>query len=204
MPSTDLSGLLVQPLAQRIKDWCAAGKLDEEDLDRSLSEEARAWVEHSIAEADWAPLRDVEGLVSIAAAQLGGETGLVEWAPDLVDGWRGDDSIESILSNARTLVDGSGFVVSQLGERLVRRIDWQYEGGRTGFQVRLRGLEAMSPALKALIGASLARLADAADARDVDARFEGVDDEELVIFGACDAELAEDATNRLHRAALVG
>ena len=93
MPSTDLSGLIVQPLAQRIKDWCAAGKLDEEDLDRALSEEARAWVEHSIADGDWAPLRDVEGLIRIAAEQLGGETGLVEWAPDLVEAWVGDDSI---------------------------------------------------------------------------------------------------------------
>ena len=65
-PSAALSGLFVQPIAQRIADWTWSGKLDEDDLD-ALSTEARAWVEHSIAHTDWAGLADVEGLIDAGA-----------------------------------------------------------------------------------------------------------------------------------------
>ena len=77
MDSIELSGLLVQPIARRVSDGVVSGKLDEDDLERALSADARNWVDHVLPATDWAPLQDVEGLVGLVAAQLGGETGLV-------------------------------------------------------------------------------------------------------------------------------
>jgi hypothetical protein len=203
-PKNRLSGLLVQPIASRIQGWLTSGKLDEDDLDRALPGIARDWVDHGVAASDWAPLEDVERLIDLAAAQLGGETGLVEWADEIVSEWLLESDIESLVGSARRLVDGSGYVVSQMSERLVQSAEWRYEGGRTGFSVRLCGVAELSLALKSLIGACLAQLATAADEREVDARFEGVDAAELVIFGELEAALDGGAESRLHRAALIG
>ena len=200
--TTQLSGMLVQPIAHRIEEWTKSGKLDEDDLERALPGIARDWVDHSIAASDWAPLEDVERLVTLAAEQLGGETGLVEWADEIVRGWLLDSSVEALVANARHLVDRPGYVVSQVTERLVQSASWRYEGGRTGFSVRLCGLSKMSPALKSLIGACLVQLATVADEREVDARFEGVEASELVIFGEVEAAMEGRAESRLHRAAL--
>jgi len=207
-PPTELSGWLIQPLAARLREWSLAGKLDEDDFERRLSHDGRSWLDHPLEAGDWAPLDDVEGLVSLAAEQLGGEPGLVEWADQIVADWQGTDPLIGLLRAARALVDAPGFVVSQASELLVREPDWRYDGGRRAFAVRLRGLGAASPALKALVGALLARLVREVQSHDFDVRFEGLDGEELVVFGeiesdaaAADEELGE---SRLHRAALVG
>jgi len=203
MQSIELSGLLVQPIADRVRAWYQAGKLDEDDLERALSTEARAFVDHSIAAGDWAPLSDVEGLVGLAAEQIGGETGLVEWADEIVGDWLLEASVEGLMVRARGIVDGPGFVVSQASELLVRNSVWRYDGGRDGFSVRLIGIAEASPALKALIGSTLARLAAGADSRDFDVRFDGLDGEELVVFGELEISDTALAESRLHRAALI-
>jgi uncharacterized protein with ACT and thioredoxin-like domain len=61
----------------------------------------------------------------------------------------------------------------------------------------------VSPALKALLGATLARLAAGADARALDVRFDGIDGDELVVFGELEMGDASLAESRLHRAALI-
>lgn len=203
MESIEVSGLLVQPLADRVRQWVHAGKLDEDDLERALSSQARDFVDHSIAARNWVPLSDIEGLVTLAAEQLGGETGLVEWADEIVRDWLLEASVDGLMNRARSLVDGPGFIVSQSSELLVRADGWCYDGGRESFAVRLLGMAGASPALKALLGATLARLAAAASAREFDVRFEGVDGEELVIFGELEMGDATLAESRLHRAALI-
>lgn len=203
MTSIELSGFLVQPITERLSDWSESGKLDENELDRALSFDARAWVDHSIAATDWAPLADVEGLVGLIAAQLGGETGLVEWADEIVAGWLSQPFFQNLMGSAQRLVDGPGFVASRASDQLVRACDWRYEGGRESFSVYIGGVAEASPELKSLIGACLARLAAAADPREIDVRFDGVDGGELVIFG--EIKVGEDALSegRLHRAALI-
>lgn len=203
MQSIELSGLLVQPIADRVRDWFHAGKLDEDDLERALSSDARAFVDHSIAARDWAPLRDVEGLIALAAEQLGGETGIVEWADEIVADWLLEAEVEGLMAQSRAIVDGPGFVVSQASELLVRESVWRYDGGREGFSVRLLGMAEVSPALKALLGATLARLAAGACARALDVRFDGIDGDELVVFGELEMGDASLAESRLHRAALI-
>jgi hypothetical protein len=203
MQSIELSGLFVQPIADRVREWFHSGKLDEDDLERTLSTEARAFVDHSISADDWATLGDVEGLLSLAAEQIGGETGFVEWADEIVAGWLLEASFEGLMVKARALVDGPGFVVSQASELILRESEWRYDGGREGFSVRLLGVSEASPALKALLGSTLARLAAWADAREFDVRFDGVDGEELVVFGELEMGDATLAESRLHRAALI-
>lgn len=200
----ELSGLLVQPIAQRLADWTGSGKLDEDALD-TLSTEARAWVDHSIAPTDWARVDDVEALVDLAATQLGGETGLVEWADEIAADLLGAAGVSEVVAAANRLADdGPGFAASQTAERLLRAVRWQYEGGASRFTVRFDGLCGASPALKSLLGACFARIADAGDRRAFDTRFEGVDDGALSVFGELEAEvLSEGEASRLHRAALI-
>jgi len=202
--AVELSGLLVQPIAGRIADWTESGKLEDDALD-SLSTEARAWVEHSIAPTDWAEVDDVEALVDLAASQLGGETGLVEWADEIAAELLGAAPIADVVEAARRLIeDGPGFAASQSGDRLLRAVRWQYEGGASHFTVQLEGLGAASAALKSLLGACLARIASAGDPRSFDTRFAGVDGETLSVFGELEAEvLSESEASRLHRAALI-
>lgn len=203
-PGVGLSGLLVQPLAERLADWTESGKLEDEALDR-LSTEARAWVEHSIAPTDWAELDDVEALVDLAAVQLGGETGLVEWADEIAATLLGAAPIADVVEAARRLAeDGPGFAASQCGSRLLRAVRWQYEGGASSFTVHFDGLGTASAALKSLLGACLARIASAGDPRSFDTRFAGVDGDTLSVFGELEAEvLSESEVSRLHRAALI-
>jgi hypothetical protein len=203
MQSIELSGLFVQPIVKRVQRFIDAGKLDEDDLERALSTEARDLIDHSIAAGDWTPLGAVEGFVSLVAEQLGGETGLVELADEIVADWLLDPSFGDLMAQARGLVDGPGFVVSQASERLVRAKGWQYDGGREGFSVRLLGISDASAAFMALLGATLARLAAGADARTFDVRFEGIDADELVVFGELETGDIALAESRLHRAALI-
>lgn len=204
MQKIHLSGLIVQPIAERIRDWNLDGKISEEDLDRALSSDGRALVDHSLAFGDWVPAEDVEGLVGLAAEQIGGETGLVEWADEIILGWRSESAIEDLVHGGRALADSSGFIVSQASGLVVRDADWSYDGGRTSFSVRLRGLGEMSPALKALIGALLARLALLPTDLDFDVRFDGIDGEDLVVFGdAPDGTDDDQGQSRLHQAALI-
>ena len=200
----ELSGLLVQPIAQRIADWTESGKVEEEALD-ALTTEARAWVDHSIASTDWAALDDVEGLVELASIQLGGETGLVEWADAIAHDLLETEPIADIVERAGRLTeDGPGFAASQSSDHLLRWVRWQYEGGGARFSIRLDGMGAASTALKSLVGACLARIAGAGDPRTFDTRFEGVDGDELAVFGELeDDRLSPDESSRLHRAALI-
>jgi len=204
MQKIHLSGLIVQPIAQRIADWNLEGKISEEDLDHALSSDARALVDHSLTFGDWVSGVDVEGLVGLAAEQIGGETGLVEWADEIVRDWQTEASVENLIHAARTLADPSGFVVSQVSELIVRDADWTYKGGRTSFSVRFGGMADVSPALKALIGALLARLAVTPTELDFDVRFDGIDGEDLVVFGeALDGTDDGCGESRLHQAALI-
>jgi len=204
MQGIHLSGLIAGPIAQRIRDWNLEGKINEEDLDHALSSDGRALVDHSLAFGDWVPSEDVEGLVGLAAEQIGGETGLVEWADEIILGWRSESAIQDLIHAARALADSPGFVVSQMSELVVRDADWSYDGGRTSFSVRLRGLGEMSPALKALVGALLARMALLPTELDFDVRFDGIDGGDLVVFGeAPDGTDDDQGQSRLHQAALI-
>ncbi len=205
MHPIQLSGLFVRPIVRRVRDWLEAGKLDDDALDQALSSDARAFVDLPIAIDAWAPLDDVEGLVDLAGTQLGGETGLVEWADEIAAEWLEERVVADVVSAGRRLVDGPGFVLASLGEKLVDTAAWGYEGGRESFSLRLDGLEPASPALKAFFGACLARVVEAAEPDRFDVRVEGVDSEALVVFGALAGAQAasDDAEHRLHRAALI-
>lgn len=203
MNEIHLSGLIAQPIASRIRSWLEDGKLTEDDLDRTLTTEARAHVEHSIGHADWASLADVEGLVELASQQIGGETGLVEWADELVEDCRRDERLANVLRAGMALVDSPGFIVSQASSIFLRDAEWFYDGGRSGWSVRLAGVGDASSELKSLLGALLARLADTSDGRDFDVRFEGVDRDDLVVFGEAPVRDDADGESRLHQAALI-
>jgi hypothetical protein len=149
---------------------------------------------------------DVESLVDLMADQIGGETGFVEWADEIVEGWREELVISELLRGSRSLVDAPGYLVCMASERLLRGAHWRYEGGRTTFSVRLPDLAEASPALKALLGAVLARLAASPQDGRFDVRFEGVDGPELIVFGETESQPAIDdalGESRLHRAALI-
>lgn len=206
MQSIQLSGLFVAPIAQRIRQWIDAGKINEDDLANALSSDARAFVDHSMDPSDWAPLEDVEDLVRLVADQIGGEAALVDWSEAILESERVESPIEGLIHSGRSLVDAPGFVVSQASELLVRDADWRYEGGRSAFSVRLRGVSDVSPALKSLLGGLLARLAESSSARDFDVRFDGIDGEDLVVFGEVvwEGELqVDERESRLHQAALI-
>ncbi len=203
MESIHLSGLFVQPIADRIRGWNDEGKLDEGELDRALTADARALVDHSIGAEDWVSLENVEGLIGLVAEQLGGETGLVEWASEIVESWQGEERIARVLRSGRSLTDAPGFVVSQAAGMLLRDADWFYEGGWSAFSVRIHGLHGASLALKALLGALLARLAASRGGREFDVRFDGIDGDDLVVFGEMPSDEHMRGESRLHRAALV-
>lgn len=203
MQSIYLSGLLVGPIAQWIRARNLDGKISEDDLDFSLTADARALVDHSTGFVDWAPIEDVEGLVGLIAEQIGGETELVQWADDLVQCWQSEPSIEDLVRGGQSLADAPGFVVSQAAELLVRDADWLYDGGRSGFTVRIRGLAGASPSLKIILGALLARLGIACSGRDFDVRFDGIDGDDLVVFGESLVGNDSEEVSRLHRAALI-
>jgi len=203
MPSIELSGLFLQPLANRVRGWLDAGKLDEDDLESALTSNARAFLDHPLAACDWATLEDVESLIALASSQLGGDTGLVEAAESIVDEWCRSEEIGALVEISRGLIDGPGFLVCQASERLVRHSAWVYEGGRDAFSLRVEGCESASLELRALLGGTLSRLSTRAEARVYDVRFEGVDGSDLVVFGELESGLAEQEESRLHRAALI-
>lgn len=213
---TQLSALFVAPIADLLRGWTLAGKLDEDDLDRALGANAQALLDHPMDPSDWAQLSDIEGMVGLAASELGGEAGLVEWADDVVSAWMASGEFSTLLESARALIDSEGFAVSQASALFVRDPRWQYEGGVGGFSVRVGGVAEASPALKALLGGFLSRLAERVSEASFDVRVEGVDGvdgtsgvnaADLVIFGEAETE-SEGGTDplakgRLHRAALI-
>lgn len=203
MVDIHLNGLLVEPIIERVRDWNQRGKITEDDLDRALSTEARALVEYAIGKEDWARLQDVEEVLTLVGEQIGDETDVVDWADAIVGAWRQDRRVDDLVRAGRSLTDPPGFVVSQLSEALIRGGWWCYEGGRAGFSVRLERLAGASPILKTLLGAALARMANAATGQAYDTRFTGVDDDDLVVFGEVEREDRETSESRLHRAALV-
>ena len=205
MTSSPLRALFVEPLAECVRWWLASGKLSDDEVDRALSAEARAWVEGACEATRATPLEDVETLVALVADQLGGEAALAEFAGEIVAGWAARAPIEGLLRTALPLADGAGFVASQASEWLVVAPEWSYAGGCDEFELRIHGLSAASPALRALLGALLASLAAAGSPRALDVRVRGVDDAELVIAGRAAASQSTDPAgeSRLHRAALV-
>lgn len=204
MTQSPLRPLFVEPLAERVRWWLASGKLGEDEVDRALGAEARAWVEGACEATRATPLEDVETLVALVAEQLGDEAALAEFAGEIVAGWSARAPIEGLLRTALSLVDGAGFAASQASEWLVVAPEWSYTGGHDGFELRMNGLASASPELRALLGALLARLAAAGSKRVLDVRVQGVDDAELVIAGRVAASHAADPSgeSRLHRAAL--
>lgn len=200
------SGLIVTPLAAQTHAWLEAGKLDEGDLDRALTPDARVLVESFMEAPCWVPLADVEGLVRLVAEQVGSGAGLVEWAEPVVEHWASEPQIISILDQARGLVDAAGYVVAQSCERIVQKVEWRFEGGRDRFSVRLRGFGLTSSDLKTLLCALLSRLAQRSRGGFDDLRFEGIDSAELCIFGERSPHELANASDesRLHRAALIG
>ena len=205
MSTSSYRTLFVEALAARLRRWQDEGKLDEEDLDRALSAQARAWVD-GVCEASTAtPSADVETLVALVAEQLGGDAALSDLAAEIASGWLSESPFEGLLRSARALVDGPGFVASQASEWLVDEPDWSYTGGHDSFALRLRGVSSASPATKALLGTLLARLAGAASRSTFDIRLEGLDGGELVVSGRLDPQPLGDPSRqtRLHRAALV-
>ncbi len=200
---TQLSAFFVTPVADLLRRWTLAGKLDEDDLERTLSANAQALVDHPMDPADWAQLSDVEGMVGLAASELGGEAGLVDWAEEVVSEWIDSGQLSDLLGSARALVDSEGFAVSEASSLFVREPRWQYEGSARGFSVRVSGVAEASPALKALLGGILSRLAEQVSEVSFDVRVDGVDASDLVIFGEAENGPDPSAEGRLHRAALI-
>jgi len=205
VPSTAYLAPFVEPLARLVRDWQGDGKLDEDDLDRVLSARARAWVD-GVCEANApTPAEDVETLVALVAGQLGGEAALADLAGEIASEWLERSPFDGLLRAGRSLVDGPGFVAGEAAERLVVDPDWHYRGGRDAFALRLDGVAEASPALKALLGALLVRLAGAAAHGPIDLHVEGLDGGPLVVTAALEPLRPRDPgeESRLHRAALV-
>jgi len=194
----------VEPLAERVRAWLAEGKLDEDDLDRVLTAPARARVD-GVCEASAATAaEDVESLVALLAGQLGGEAGLEELAGEIARGSFAERLLEPIQRAAQALVDGAAFAASQAADRLVADPDWRVESGRDGFALELRGVAGASPALKALLGGLLARIAGSSARSALDVRVEGQDGGALVVRGVAGAASVDDPSGatRLARAVL--
>lgn len=206
MDGTQLSRLLVEPLARQIDHWIERGKLDDTDLDRILSPDARSIIDLPASASIWMPIAEVETLVALVAEQLGGGTGLVEWSRQVVHQWQEEERIASLVADARGIVDAAGYVVSQLSEWLVLDPEWRCESGRERFAVSIFGLSDASVDLRTLLGALLAGVAESGGTGFDDVRFEGVDAGALVVFGERDASalLDDSGESRLHRAALIG
>jgi hypothetical protein len=204
MSSTAYLAPFVEPLALLVRDWQADGKLGEDDLDRSLSPRARAWVDGVCGASAATPEEDVETLVALVASQLGGDAALSDLAGEIASGWLGRPPFDGLVRAARIIVDGPGFAASQTATWLAAEPDWSYTGGRESFDLRLRGVASASPALKALLGALLARVASAASPRRLDLRVEGIDGGELVVCAVALADRSGDPARevRLHRAVL--
>jgi hypothetical protein len=206
MSALEISGLCVLPLALRIEEWLAEGKLVDEDLERSLGFDGRALVEHGLTTGDRVPVDLAESLVGLVAEQVGDGTGLVELAGGIAAGWLEDGSMTRWVECSRGLVDGPGYFVAHAAERLLGPGCWEYEGGRSRFTLRLLGTESMSPELKTLLGALLARLAELGLDRDLDVRSKGIDAGALALSAELGAVVALDPMRerRLYRAALAG
>lgn len=206
MQELEVSGLLASALAERVASWLDAGKLDEDDLSEALTANARALVDTPSQSVDWMPLVDVESLVAVVSDQLGGGTGLVEWAETVVTDWSSEATLMEIVASGNSKIDGAGAVVALSSEQLIRDVDWRFEGGREQFSVRLLGLDGATADLKTVIGALLSRLAQGVAGGFDDLRFEGVDCDELCVFGLSSGPRTIDACGeaRLHRAALIG
>lgn len=206
-PSTGaLRPPLVEALAVCVRNGLAAGKLEEEAVDRALTGPARAWVEGACDPTGATPLADVESLVALVASQRGAEAELAVLADEMVTGWRGHPQLSAWRRAALPLVDGPGFLASQASEWLLVCPDWVYAGGRDGFALELRGLRAATPALRTLVGALVARLTEAGSKSPLDVRVLGIDGDALVIAGRAPNAHAIDPAeeSRLHRAALAG
>ncbi|MBK7951335.1 MAG: hypothetical protein IPK00_21875 [Deltaproteobacteria bacterium] len=205
MTTTAYLAPFVEPLALLVRDWQADGKLGEDDLDRALSARARAWVDGVCEASAPIPAEDVESLVALIASQLGGEAALSDLAGGIASNWLARPPVDAILRASRSLVDGPGFVASQAATWLVQAPDWSYRGGRDGFELGLRGPASASPALKALLGALLVRLASTAARSPLDLRVEGLDGGPLVVSARVESSRTSDPVeeSRLHRAALV-
>lgn len=206
MPVAAYRAAFIQPLVERVRDWHAQGKLGLDDLDRGLSGPARAIVEGACEASSALAEEDVESLVALVAEQLGGEAALSELAGEIASEWLVCAPIDELVRTARPLVDDAGFVAAQASEWLAVAPDWTYAGCGERFELTLRGLAGASPALKALFGGLVARLAAAGAKRALDVRVRGVDEPVLVIearAGSSDA-LDPERESRLHRAALVG
>ena len=206
MSSSPFRAPFVEALAARVRRALAEGKLDDDHVDHALSGPARVWVEGTCEATQSTPLGDVETLVELLSVQLGGEAALAELADGVVADWIARGPVGGLVRAGLSHVDGAGLVASQASEWLVVAPDWIYEGGKETFALRLRGLSAASPALRALLGALLARLATAGSRRPFDIRVCGVDDAELVIEGNALPSRGLDPLEevRLHRAALAG
>lgn len=177
------SRLLVEPIALCIGDWLESGKLEESDLDGTLTANARGVVDAGTVGDTWIPLADMESLVAVLANQLGGDPALVEWAQEIFDHWSDEESFAAILEEAGRLVDGAGYAAARLAQTLVRRSEWTYEGGRSRFEIRLSGLSGTSTGLRSLLGALLSGIAERTESGFDDVRFEGVDRGDLAVFG---------------------
>lgn len=197
---------LVEALATCVRDGLAAGKLDEEVVDRVLTGPARAWVEGACDATAATPLADVESLVALVASQRGAEAELAVLADEFVTGWSGHPQVAAWRRAAASLVDGPGFIASQASEWLIASTDWVYAGGRDGFALELRSLPTATPALRTLVGALVARMSEAGTSNPLDVRVLGVDGDALVIAGRAPNAHAIDPAeeSRLHRAALAG
>ncbi len=204
MSALQISGLCVLPLALRIEEWLAEGKLADEDLERALGLDGRALVEHGLTSDDRVPVELAESLVGLVAEQVGGETGLVELAGGIAADWLEDESMTRSAEGARGLVDGPGYFLAHAAERLLGPGCWEYEGGRTRFVLRLLGTESTSPELKTLLGGVLARLARLALDRDLEVRSTGIDAGVLALGAELAAAVRLDPIRegRLYRAAL--
>lgn len=200
--------LIVDPLAQLLREAHAEGKLDDDALDLGLTAGARAWVDGVCEASGENAAADVESLIGLVAAQRGGETGLRELAETIAARWRGRAPFDALERAAAGLVDGPGFVLAQAAEWLVVDCRWTYQGGRSAFSLSLGGLATASEAMRTFVGALLVALARAVVGADLDVQLVRAAGDTLCVTGrvgragACASTPDPAADARLHRAVL--
>ena len=205
IPTPTFLAPFVEALVLRIRDAQAAGKLDDDELDRRLSAATRPLVEGACSVPPATALADLESLVGVLLDPLDDEAAVAPLASALALPLQRTLDLEALRRAARALPDGPGFVLCELAGRWLAAPQWAYAGRRDDFEVRLAGLGTAQPGLKRLLGALLTQLVLAIAPEGLHLDFDPTPSDALVLRGRSRAHEGPDSQReaRLHRVALI-